>query len=84
MIQWVLGTILAGVVIAVFWDVYARGKRGAARVWWAAAGIAAAVAGILQGAEVDPPWPLLALGLFVLLLVAANLADRRAKVTRDR
>lgn len=84
MIQWVLGTILVGVVIALFWDVYARGKRGAARVWWGAAGVAAATAGVLQGAEVEPPWPLLALGLFALLLIAATLADRRAKAARDR
>ena len=81
-IQWALAAILLAVVVALFWDVYARGKRGAQRGWWVSAGIAAGVAGILQGVDVDRPWPLVAFAVFVVLLVGAGLADRHAEPTR--
>jgi 4-hydroxybenzoate polyprenyltransferase len=82
--QWVLAVILLAVVVAVFWDVYARGKQGVQRVWWLSAAVAAGVAGILQGAGVDRPWPLVALMVFVVLLALANRADRRMESTSGR
>ena len=74
--------IVVGVVLALNWDVFVRGKRGPARAWSLAAGLAAAVAGILQGAEVDRPWPLVALLVFVALQVVAFRAERRMERTR--
>jgi hypothetical protein len=41
------------------------------------------VAGVLQGAEVDAPWPLLAVAVFVALLVVAIRADRRMESTHN-
>lgn len=80
--QWVLAAILLIVVLGLFWDVFARGKRGASRVLGISAGLAAATAGILQGAEVDRPWPLLALVAFIVLMLASVRADRRGERTR--
>ena len=81
MIQWVLAVIVVGVVLALNWDVFVRGKRGPARAWSLAAGFAAAVAGILQGAEVERPWPLVALMVFVALQAVAVRAERRMERT---
>lgn len=77
MTQWVLAAILVGVVLALNWDVFVRGKRGPARTWSLSAGIAAGVAGILQGGEVDRPWPFVALMVFVALQVVAFRVERR-------
>jgi 4-hydroxybenzoate polyprenyltransferase len=77
----VLAVIVVGVVLALNWDVFVRGKRGPARAWSLAAGFAAALAGILQGAEVDRPWPLVALMVFVALQVVAFRAERRMERT---
>jgi hypothetical protein len=76
-IQWVLAVIVVGIVLALNWDVFIRDKRGPALVWSIAACLAAGVAGILQGAEVDRPWPLVALMVFVALQAVAFRAERR-------
>lgn len=81
MTQWVLAVIVVGVVLAINWDVFMRGKRGPARAWSLSAGLAAAAAGILQGAEVDRPWPLVALMFFVALQVVAVRTERRMERT---
>jgi hypothetical protein len=49
--QWVLALVVLVVAVGLFWDVFARGKQGVRRVWWLSAGVAAAVAGILQGCK---------------------------------
>lgn len=79
--QWVLAALLLVVFLGLFWDVFARGKCGTQRVLGISAGLAAATAGILQGAEVDRPWPSLALIVFVVLMVASARADRRKEPT---
>jgi hypothetical protein len=79
--QWVLAAIVVGVVLAVNWDAFVRGKRGAARAWSLSAGVAAAVAGILQGAGADRPWPLVALVVFIVLQVVAIRVERRMEST---
>lgn len=79
MAQWALALLVVGVVLALNWDVFVRGKRGPARAWSVAAGLAAGVAGVLQGAEVDRPWPLVALMVFVGLQLVAFRAERRTE-----
>ena len=69
--------VVVGVVLALNWDVFLRGKRGPALAWSLAAGVAAGVAGVLQGAEVARPWPLVALMVFVALQVVAFRVERR-------
>ncbi|MDA0183982.1 hypothetical protein OJ997_26985 [Solirubrobacter phytolaccae] len=71
--------IVVGVVLALNWDVFVRGKRGPARAWSVAAALAAGTAGLLQGAEVDRPWPLVALVVFAVLQVLAFRAERRTE-----
>ena len=71
--------IVVGVVLALNWDVFVRGKRGPARAWSLCAGLAAGVAGILQGADVERPWPLVALMVFVALQVVAFRAERQTE-----
>ena len=75
--QWLLAVVLLVLFVGLFWDVFARGKQGAKRILGICAGVAAATAGILQGTEVDRPWPLVALIVFFVLMVASIRADRR-------
>jgi uncharacterized membrane protein YgaE (UPF0421/DUF939 family) len=78
---WVAAILAVGVILAVSYNANTRGKRGAQRVWWLSVAAAAGVTGVLQGAEVQRPWPLVALVVFVVLVAGALRADRRAKAT---
>jgi len=75
--QWLLGAIVLLLVVAVFWDAFARGRRGSALAWGIAAGAAAVAGGLLRGADVGGPWPLLGWIASAVLIALAIRAERR-------
>jgi hypothetical protein len=82
--RWLLGALLLLIVIGLFWDVFARRRRGRALAWGLVAGFAAVVAAVIQGASVEGPWTLLAWLAFAVLLVAALRAERQPRTEQNR
>jgi hypothetical protein len=70
--QWFFAAVLVVVLGALFWDVFTRGKHGTRLALGVAAGLAAIVAGIMRGADVERPWPLVALVASVALTALAS------------
>jgi peptidoglycan/LPS O-acetylase OafA/YrhL len=81
-VQWFLAAVLVILVGALNWDTFTRGKRGTSFGFGVAALIAALVAGITQGAEVDRPWPLVALVVFVVLTALGSRAERPRRTSQ--
>jgi len=75
--QWLLGAVLLILFVGVWWDVFARGRRGRSLLWGLSAGVAGAVTAVLQGADIESPWPLLGLIVFVALLSLSIRAQLR-------